>query len=216
MIWNQSLLEHSYSANKTQQSSGERNHLPTQFSASDYTPNESDFQSAFSNSPPSSLEGIYTIDVINAASLSEEEYNVHRTSVSSVSTPNITSVIQDKTQAGKDLVIGKNDAKKTVTLVSPSPSATLTSVNEDKHLGKSCGKRGIKKKTTIMEEALEALKRISNEKVPQVLQPPSKNNDACEYMGLFVAARLREMEPDKRSRCEIEIMKILTTFTIET
>lgn len=71
-----------------------------------------------------------------------------------------------------------------------------------------------------MEEAVEALKKISNEKMPQVSQSPlhtPNTADAYEHLGLFIAARLRDMEADIRLRCEIEIMKILTTVaTVET
>jgi len=78
-------------------------------------------------------------------------------------------------------------------------------------------KRGTMKKATIMEEAVEALKKISDEKMPQLLQSPSHTPaDACEHLGLFIATRLREMEPDIRFRCETEILKILTTAMIET
>lgn len=75
-------------------------------------------------------------------------------------------------------------------------------------------KRGSKKRTSnVMEEAVEALKKISNEKMPILQSPPRTPTtaDACEHLGLFIAARLREMESDIRLRCEIEIMKILNT-----
>lgn len=176
----QSLLEHTYSAAKMQQSSVKRKRLATHSPVSNSrTPNER-LDSPYTS--PSS-EGAHTLDIINSNSVvSEKRQNVNFTSISPTSPPNSTSVIKDKNQVGEDLAFVK---------------------------------RGPKKKTTsIMEEAVEALKKISNEKMPQVLQsPPRTPNtaDACEYLGLFIAARLREMEPDVRLHCEIEIMKILTT-----
>lgn len=106
-------------------------------------------------------------------------------------------------------------------VTSPLSPQNPTSMRNKNLVGKDAGfvKRGLRKKTNIMEEAVEALKKISDEKMPILHSPQGTSNtaDACEHLGLFIAARLREMKPDIRLRCEMEIMKILNTVaSIET
>lgn len=69
-------------------------------------------------------------------------------------------------------------------------------------------KRGAakKRKESLIEEAVTAIKTLSNQPTP-VLQ-----NDIVEHFGNFVMAKLREMLPDDRKRCEEEIMKILYKY----
>lgn len=71
-----------------------------------------------------------------------------------------------------------------------------------------------------MEKAVEALKKIGNDKMPEMalLQPQTSNqtDDACQHFGLFIAARMKALEPDIHLRCEMDMIKILNAATIET
>ena len=96
---------------------------------------------------------------------------------------------------------------------SQSSNSTSMSENNKQANNSVYVKRGTMKRTTVMEEAVQALKRIGNTKTSQNQmhqQSPSRIIDACEHLGLFIAARLREMEPERRLYCETEILKILT------
>lgn len=35
------------------------------------------------------------------------------------------------------------------------------------------------------------------------------SEDSAEYFGLYVATKLREMDPKKRERCELQIIQVL-------
>lgn len=59
-----------------------------------------------------------------------------------------------------------------------------------------------KRKGTLIEEALGAVKTLAS-------QPTS---DSAEHFGNFVGARLREMSPISRKRCEYEILKSLANY----
>jgi len=73
-------------------------------------------------------------------------------------------------------------------------------------------KRGsVKRKSdNIMEEAVNAIKTLCK---PDPIKPHESNlSDAAHTLGLFIAARLREMIPDQRRQCENEILKLLSQF----
>jgi len=60
-----------------------------------------------------------------------------------------------------------------------------------------------KRKGSLVEEALGVIKTLNQ---------PTSENDSAEYFGVFVAARLREMNPLSRKQCEHDIMKCLANY----
>jgi len=60
-----------------------------------------------------------------------------------------------------------------------------------------------KRKGLLVEEVLGVIK---------MLNQPTSENDSVEYFGVFVAARLREMDPLSRKQCEHDIMKCLADY----
>lgn len=76
-------------------------------------------------------------------------------------------------------------------------------------------KRGSTKRKSdnLMEEAVTAIKTLcqpddkvsfeSNSSVP---------DDSAKSLGLFIAARLREMMPEQRRLCEKEILQLMSRF----
>lgn len=62
-----------------------------------------------------------------------------------------------------------------------------------------------RRRTSLLEEAIGAIKTMSHES-------HGSDNDSADHFGNFVAARLREMSPNSRKRCEHEIMKNLINY----
>lgn len=101
MNLDQSFSEHTYSADKIQQSSIKRNLLSTHSSAFNSNNNISNEKDGSSYTSPSSSEGACMLDIINSEPLAF---------VSPSPPPNSTSVF--KNQTGKDLVFVKRGAKR--------------------------------------------------------------------------------------------------------
>lgn len=63
------------------------------------------------------------------------------------------------------------------------------------------GRKDVDNSSSIMEEAVAAIKDLTKEKIPQT--------DGYDHFGAYVAAQLRVMTPEQSAHCEIEIVKIL-------
>ncbi|XP_071639677.1 uncharacterized protein [Temnothorax longispinosus] len=74
-------------------------------------------------------------------------------------------------------------------------------------------KRGLKtkKQSSIMEEAVGALKQMAQPD-PVLSLPQPEINDSAHTLALFLETRLRSLPPENRKKCEDEILKLLTQF----
>lgn len=77
-------------------------------------------------------------------------------------------------------------------------------------------KRGSAKRNPdhFMEEAIGAIKTLCQHEPPIASHESnsSVSSDSAHTLGMFIAARLREMMPDQRKQCENEILKLFSQF----
>ncbi|XP_011686399.1 PREDICTED: uncharacterized protein LOC105449099 [Wasmannia auropunctata] len=117
------------------------------------------------------------------------------------STKNLSnSFYNSQLDSGSSGLSSSSTAKLSATIHSP---ANLKSTSDKKNI---YIKRGSvkKRKGSLVEEAIGAIKTLSNQ--------CTSENDSVEYFGNFVAARLREMSSLTRKRCEHDIMKCLADY----
>ncbi|XP_039310341.1 uncharacterized protein LOC105198956 [Solenopsis invicta] len=128
------------------------------------------------------------------------------TSVSSCSsTNNLSSLLPSYDESQLSSSSGLLPAVKQPATV--HSSASLKSANlkstcnkENMYIKRGTAKR---RKESVAEEALEVIKAMNQ---------PTSENDSAEYFGVFIAARLREMNSQSRKQCEHEIMKCLANY----
>lgn len=85
--------------------------------------------------------------------------------------------------------------------VNSSPNLKATSHKKENLYVKKGAKR---KKGTLMKETLGAVKPLASQPISQ--------SSSTEYFGNFIGARLREMSPLSRRRCEHEILNCLANY----
>ncbi|KYM99560.1 hypothetical protein ALC62_09693 [Cyphomyrmex costatus] len=66
--------------------------------------------------------------------------------------------------------------------------------------------------SAIMVEAVTAIKTLCKQDPNNSTNSSNSSTDSAHSLGLFIAARLREMTTDQRKLCENEILKILSQF----
>lgn len=91
--------------------------------------------------------------------------------------------------------------------INPVTAATNKRASEEQLFCKRGSK--MKKSSTLMEEAVDALKQFCQLDPA----PPSETlSDSAHTLALFVESRLRSLSPEDQKQCEDEILKLLTRF----
>ncbi|KAE8745951.1 hypothetical protein FOCC_FOCC007312 [Frankliniella occidentalis] len=95
---------------------------------------------------------------------------------------------------------------------SPVPSAT--DVKKGVRDNEIYAKRGAAKRkaSTLMEEAVQAVKQLASQPMPNFSEEVADTPDTAHHFGMFVAGRLRDMERDSRKECEKEVMSVLFKY----
>lgn len=76
-------------------------------------------------------------------------------------------------------------------------------------------KRGVKSKkpSTLMEEAVDALKQFCSSDIPSIPSSETeKPSDTASSLAQFVETRLRSLPSEIRKECENDILKVLTKY----
>lgn len=108
-----------------------------------------------------------------------------------------------------------------ISTASTRPISTVSASKKQDNENQMYTKRGSKRKAdTFMEEAVSAIKTLCQPDPITSLEPnlfvsrssQYPDNDSAHTLGLFIAARLRAMQPEERRLCENEILKLLSQF----